>query len=112
MSKSYMRLIKSDEQPRPVPIVGIFVKSKRCKASVLLVDTAGIEGKKMQLPFGKLRASPGEISKATSWQIGEVSRGHSSQIPDNLMKDRTIMVFNRQRSIDMLRIVFQYECSP
>jgi hypothetical protein len=79
MSKSYMRLIKSDEQPRPVPIIGIFVKSKRCKASVLLVDTAGIEGKKMQLP--------GEISKATSWQIGEVSRGHSSQIPDNLTKD-------------------------
>jgi signal recognition particle GTPase len=36
----------------------IFAKSKRCKASVLLVDTAGIEGKKMQLP--------GEVSETTS----------------------------------------------
>jgi len=34
------------------------------------VDTAVIEGKKMPLP--------GEISKVTSWHIGEVSRGHST----------------------------------
>ena len=48
----------------------IFAKSKHCKVSVLLVDTAGIEGKKMQLP--------GEVSIATSWHIGEVSRSHST----------------------------------
>jgi hypothetical protein len=48
----------------------IFAKSKRCKASVLLVDTAGIEGKKMQLP--------GEVSVATRWYNREVSRGHST----------------------------------
>jgi hypothetical protein len=32
-----------------VPNFGIFVKFKRCKANILLLDTAGIEGKKMQL---------------------------------------------------------------
>jgi len=49
---------------------------------------------------------PGEVSVITSWYSREVSRSHSSQKPDNLMKDRTIMVFNKQRSDFMLRIVF------
>lgn len=44
-----------------------------------VVDPAGIRGKKMFLP--------GEVSIATGWLGGEVSRGHSSQLPDKLVKD-------------------------
>jgi len=35
-----------------------------------VVDPAGIRGKKMSLP--------GEVSTATGWLSGEVSRGHST----------------------------------
>ena len=63
-----------------------------------VVDPAGIRGKKMLLP--------GEVSTATGWLGGEVSRSHSSQPSDKLVKDWTIMVFNEPWSYFMLRIVF------
>ena len=47
----------------------IFAKPKVYQNGIY-VDTAGIEGKKMQLP--------GEGSIVTGWQNGAVSRGHST----------------------------------
>ncbi|MDT7827696.1 hypothetical protein RQM65_03325 [Pricia sp. S334] len=63
------------------------------------VDPAGIRGRKMPLP--------GEVSTATGWPGGEISRRRISRPPDRSVKDRTIMVFNKQGSGFTLRIAFQ-----
>lgn len=61
---------EEDEYPHQYDVLGQQSNADAPKGDFLYVDVSGIERRKVFLP--------GEVSVVTSWQNGEVSRGHST----------------------------------